>query len=373
MKIESYAADPPGIYIRQELDQRRWSQRDLAYILGMAEAQLSRILSGTHAITPDMAKQLGDAFDVTPEFFANLQQLYDLARAKEPDPAIKKRAVLQGAVPLREMIRRGWVEDGAPSMLNLQVSRFFETNSLDNVLSPGFAAKRSSYDEDTPSQLAWLFRVRQLARTQEVEAFSKEKLIEAIDRLKPLMIDVEAVKEVPPILAKAGVRLVFVEVLPNAKIDGVCTWISDEEPVVGMSLRYDRLDNFWFVLRHELEHVLRGDGKDHAVIDNFDTAEHREGGSLPPEEIAANAAAENFCVPSERMTSFISRKYPYISERDVVSFSAVSEVHPAIVVGQIQKRLGKYNFLRKYLVQVKKFLADSAVVDGWGSPVSAGL
>lgn len=373
MMIEEIGADPPGTFIRQELDQRRWSQRDLAYILGMAEAQLSRILSGTHAITPDMAKQLGDAFDVAPEFFANLQKLYDLARAKEPDPAIKKRAVLQGAVPLREMIRRGWVEDGAPSMLNLQVSRFFETNNLDNVLAPAFAAKRTRYDEDTPSQLAWLFRVRQLARMQTVADFSPEKLQLAIARLRPLMVDAEEVRSVAAILAEAGVRLVFVEVLPNAKIDGVCTWLSNDQPVIGMSLRHDRLDNFWFVLRHEIEHILRGDGKEDPVIDNFDSEDYQEGGALPPEEVAANAAAADFCVPSDRMTSFINRKYPYISERDVVAFSAVSEVHPAVVVGQIQRRLNKYNFLRKYLVQVRKFLTGNSVVDGWGESVPANL
>lgn len=113
MVIEDYGADPPGTYIRQELEARHWSQRDLAYVLGMAEAQLSRILSGAHAVTPETAKQLGDAFDVPAEFFVNLQKQYDLVRAKEPDPGIKKRAVLQGQVPLREMIRRGWIEDGS--------------------------------------------------------------------------------------------------------------------------------------------------------------------------------------------------------------------------------------------------------------------
>lgn len=372
MKLEDYVADPPGVFIRHELDHRQWSQRDLAYILGMAEAQLSRILSGTHAITPDMAKQLGDAFGVSPEFFANLQKLYDLSRAKEPDPAIRKRAALQGTVPLREMIRRGWIEDGAPSLLHLQVSRFFESSDLESVFSPGFAAKRTSYEQDTPSQLAWLFRVRQLARSQPVAQFSPDGVLAAIARLKPLMIDVDAIKEVPGILGEAGIRLVFVEVLPNAKIDGVCTWLSDDEPVVGMSLRHDRLDNFWFVLRHELEHVIRGDGKVRAIIDDFDGEDHKSG-NLPPEELVANEAAANFCVRDDKISSFIERKFPYISERDVVSFAAVSEVHPAIVVGQIQKRLDRYNFLRKYLVQVRKHLPDSAVIDGWGTPISAHL
>src|SRR3546814_19604704 len=72
------------------------------------------------------------------------------------------------------------------------------------------------------------------------------------------MVDPEAVGQVPAILTACGVRLVIVEVLPNAKIDGVCTWLDENSPVIGMSTLYDRLDNFWFVLRHEIEHVLWG-------------------------------------------------------------------------------------------------------------------
>ena len=369
MTIEDYGVDPPGTFIRQELETRQWSQRDLAYVLGMAEAQLSRILSGAHAITPEMAKQLGDAFNVGPEFFVNLQKQYVLARAKEPDPGIKKRAALQEQVPLREMIRRGCIEDGSPSMLALQVSRFLGAGGVDGR-TPTFAAKRTNYTEDSPSQLAWLFRVRQLARLMRVERYEKAKLEAALPELKARLIDPELVREVPEILASTGVRLVFVEPLPNAKIDGVCTWLSDEEPVIALSLRYDRLDNFWFVLRHEIEHVLRGDGKDSAIIDDFDV---EQDGLLPPEEIAANAAAQEFCLPAQRLSSFIERKYPYISERDVVSFAAVSEVHPAIVVGQIQRRLKKYSFLRKYLVPVRKFLMTDGLVDGWGSVVPSDL
>lgn len=369
MTIEDYGVDPPGTFIRQELEARQWSQRDLAYVLGMAEAQLSRILSGAHAITPEMAKQLGDAFDVRPDFFVNLQKQYDLARAKEPDPGIKKRAALQGQVPLREMIRRGWIEDGSPSMLALQVSRFLEAGGM-NGEAPRFAAKRTNYAEDSPSQLAWLYRVRQLARFMNVAPYDKARLEAALGELKARLIDPELVREVPEILASAGVRLVFVEPLPNAKIDGVCTWLSDEEPVIALSLRYDRLDNFWFVLRHEIEHVLRGDGRDVAIIDDFDV---EQGDSLPPEEQAANAAAQEFCLPAARLTSFIERKFPYISERDVISFAAVSEVHPAIVVGQVQRKIGKYNFLRKYLVPVRKFLMSEGLVDGWGNVVPSDL
>lgn len=74
----------PGFYIKEEMDARGWLQRDLAFILGVPEQGLNMIFSGKRGISPEMAKAFGKAFDVPAEFFANLQQAYDLAHAKEP-------------------------------------------------------------------------------------------------------------------------------------------------------------------------------------------------------------------------------------------------------------------------------------------------
>ena len=71
----------------------------------------------------------------------------------------------------------------------------------------------------------------------------------------------------PRIMAECGIRYIIVEKLPKARIDGVCFWLDDNSPVIGMSLQRDTIDNFWFVLRHEIEHVLRRDGQDEEVID----------------------------------------------------------------------------------------------------------
>ena len=58
-----------------------------------------------------------------------------------------------------------------------------------------------------------------------------------------------------------------VEALPGSKIDGACFWLDPTTPVIAMSLRFDRIDNFWFVLRHELEHVLQRHGQSAPVLD----------------------------------------------------------------------------------------------------------
>ena len=97
----------PGEFIREELEARGWAQRDLAFILGCAEQSVNQIISGKRGISPEMAKSLGDAFNVSAELFSNLQNAYDLSCSREPDPAISRRAKLQEHYPIREMIKAG--------------------------------------------------------------------------------------------------------------------------------------------------------------------------------------------------------------------------------------------------------------------------
>ncbi len=77
MSITYVEAVPhPGHFIREELEAREWTQRDLAYILGVPEQSVNQITLGKRGISPEMAKSLADAFEVSPEFFANLQKAY---------------------------------------------------------------------------------------------------------------------------------------------------------------------------------------------------------------------------------------------------------------------------------------------------------
>jgi HTH-type transcriptional regulator/antitoxin HigA len=66
------------------------------------------------------------------------------------------------------------------------------------------------------------------------------------------------------------------------------------------------------------------------------------------------------------MESFFIRKAPFFSERDVVGFARRVHRHPGIVVGQIQRKTEQWNFLRRYQVKIRDYIASSAIVDGWG-------
>jgi len=361
----------PGYFIREELEARGWSQRDLAYILDTPEQAVNLILAGKRGISPEMAKALGEAFDVNPEFFANLQKIYDMSRAREPDPGVARRARLQSAYPVREMIRRGWLEDTDAAMLEAQMARFFGVPTASEIPHITHAAKKANYDAVPPAQLAWLFRVRHLAKSLATVPYSERALRGSLDILRQLMVDPAEAQRAPAILASCGVRFVVVECLPNAKIDGACLWLDPQSPVIGMSLRYDRIDNFWFVFRHEIEHVLRRHGMDEEIIDVELEGDRAGLKNVSEEERMANAAAAEFCVPEQEIASFVARKNPFFSERDVLAFSRRMQVHPGIVVGQVQRRMERWDLLRKYLVKIREHVILGTIADGWGQRLPA--
>lgn len=365
----------PGEFIKDELDARGWLQRDLAYILGVSEQAINPIMSGKRGISPEMALAMSKAFDISPEYFMNLQKAYELSTARAADPAIERRAFLQAKYPIREMVKRGWfaaTED--VSLLEAQFMRFFRTNSLTDVPCLSHNAKKGGdYAETTPLQWAWLFRVRQIASEMVVPAYSEASLRAAIAQMPRLMVDPEEVRHVPRILAECGVRFVIVETLPKANIDGVCFWL-EKSPVVGMTCRFDRIDNFWFVLRHELEHLLNRDGQNDALSPQMvDMDLEAQADDLPKEEVLANKAAAEFCAPQDAIESFFVRKYPYMSEKDTLGLARRLQRHPGIVVGQLQRRLGKYDWLSKHKAKIRTFLFSAAVVDGWGDPAPVSL
>jgi HTH-type transcriptional regulator/antitoxin HigA len=364
MDSTSYQDVPhPGEFIKEELEARSWIQRDLAYILGVPEQAVNLITSGKRGISPEMAKALGEAFDVDPALFANLQRAFEMSRARAPDPSVGKRARLQSVYPLREMIKRGWIQDAEAGLLEAQMAKFLGAANENEIPHLSYAAKKTSYDNTPPPQLAWLFRVKQIAAGMALPKYSETGLRAALPSLRALMVDPEAARHVPRILQEVGVRLVFVEGLPNSKIDGACLWLDKQSPVIGMSLRHDRIDNFWFVLRHEIEHVLQRDGQSTPIVDAELDASAT---GLPEFEQRANAQSAEFALPEAEVRSFITRKSPFFAERDIVGFAKRLQVHPGIVVGQIQSRTQRWDLLRRHLVKIRQHVLPGAMVDGWG-------
>ena len=123
---------PPGEFIREELEERGWTQGDLADILGRPLNRINEIISGKRSVTPETAKGLADAFGTSPELWVNLENAFQLSRVKKPDESVTRRAKLYEKAPVKEMIRRGWIESSTNiEVLESRVMDFLEIKTLD--------------------------------------------------------------------------------------------------------------------------------------------------------------------------------------------------------------------------------------------------
>ncbi|HSO41694.1 MAG TPA: hypothetical protein VLR47_02425 [Rhodospirillales bacterium] len=216
--------------------------------------------------------------------------------------------------------------------------------------------------------------MRSIAGEMIVSPYSPQLGNVAVDRLAALRRHPEELRKVPRILGECGIRFVLVETLTSAKIDGACFWLNEHSPVVGMAMRHDRIDNFWFVLRHELEHVIQGHGKGFVALDaELEGEKAGTGPGILEEERVANEAAADFCVPRQMLDAFVARKAPFFSEKDLLGFARTINVHPGLVAGQLQHNTGRYDRFRNHLAKVRHIIAPSAMVDGWGDVAPVNL
>jgi HTH-type transcriptional regulator/antitoxin HigA len=370
-KFDEFRA--PDQLIDALLKEKGWTNRVLAIVLGMDETMVSRIVNGKRPIDADLAVILEEAFAVPAEHFLELQQSYDLAQARlsaPHDPIRETRAHLFGKLPVGEMIKRGWInaKDVKDPMVQPELVRFFGVNRVEDIEILPHAAKKTEVNtEPTPVQLAWLYRVRKIASEMLVQRYAPYGATQAVSKLKPLLTAPEEARKVPRVLAEHGIRFLIVESLPSAKIDGVCFWLNDASPVIALSMRFDRIDNFWFVLRHELEHVARGHGLSKMMLDAELEGENAgTGAQIDEEERIANAAAAEFCVPKKMMDAFIARKAPIFGEKDILAFSKMISVHPGLIAGQLRHRTGRYDRFVNHLSKIRSIVTPNAITDGWG-------
>ncbi|MEC5159872.1 MULTISPECIES: HigA family addiction module antitoxin [unclassified Janthinobacterium] len=356
---------PPGEFLKDELEARGWTQVEFAEIIGKDTRLISEVISGKRSVTPETAMALGEALDTGAEFWMNLESQYQLSKVRPTQTSIARKAALHGKFPVHEMIKRGWIEANKNiEILEKQVFDFFGVAANDEIPSFMHAAKKTSYSDASMLQIAWLCRARSAAMSSPAEKYSESKWSVVWAELREQLEFIDGVRNVASILQKAGIKFVIIEPLPGCKIDGACFWLNKDTPVIALSLRFDRVDNFWHSLFHELDHVKHKEGMSQPVIDIdiFST----ELGGMPPIEVRANEAASQFLVPKKDLEGFIARVNPSFSDDQIVGFSRRMRVHPGIVVGQLQNRkLIPYSFHRKYLEKVRALVTRSAVTDGF--------
>ena len=165
---------------------------------------------------------------------------------------------------------------------------------------------------------------------------------EQLRKFALLSVDAPVVRQLPSILAEFGIILVYVYALPGMSADGAVFHLSTGHPVIAMSLRFPRLDYFWFTLLHELAHlVLHADQLKEPVF--FDV-EASEEGRL---EKAANRLAKDSLVDRNSWRNCTPKYDP--SDRAVKAYASEQGVHPSIIAGLLSRESGNYSRYSKII------------------------
>jgi HTH-type transcriptional regulator/antitoxin HigA len=341
----------PGQIIQRELDARGWTQNDLAAVMGRPSQAISEIITAKKQITAETAIELGEAFGVDAAFWSTLQSNYSLhqARQQKAKPDVARRSQLYSATPLAELIKRGWVSVTRKSPLEEQEAAVCGLLCISKIgAEPKLAVSFRSSEHRGPewsSKVAWAKRVEQLAKPQvkKLPAYSAAALKKKIPALLKLASSAEGVAEVPAFLAKLGIGFLVLPHLPKTYLDGAILPV-DGHPVVALSLRYDRIDNFWFTLLHEIAHCLEG----HYVFIEQNGEDEDE----------ADRQAADWLVPAADFDKFVKQCGSDFTLSGIEAFANRINRHPGIVVGQLQRRVKDFGYAngRHTLTKIRPLL-----------------
>lgn len=346
---------PPSRVIKERLASRGLNQTSLAVITGRNPSDISNYLT-KEKISIEFAKELSLVLGDTPEYWLNLENKYRLLLSDELDKSVIKRNGFIQDFPLKEMQKRGWIQktDNFED-LEPELEKFFD-------LEKSTLFKRTINDEGlNPAERAWLWRAYHLATILPSTPYNPDQIDSLLLQLRKVAKSSKAVHKVAELLRRYGIRFVVVEPLPRAKIDGAAFWLDAKSPVVALSIRFDNVGSFWFALIHEIIHIKN---KDAFSLDNLEES--------PVNEIEArtNKETANFFVPQDKLNRFIQTHKPYFSKALVNNLATELNIHPGIIVGQLQhrKEVG-FNTHREATVKVRELATMTAFTDGWGHPV----
>ena len=335
---ENFPINPPSpidaIVFRME--ERGLKQADLVPFIG-PKSKVSEILSGKRKLTLQMIRSLSEGLSIPIELLIEKNStpvMEDMEMANYPVPFMKKL---------------GWIVGDNEKDLEVSLLSLFKGRGgflpSPIMFRTTFAGKGSG-TFDVYSLYAWTAKV--LKEAEEIKnppEYNPDLITEKFFRaLSNLSLANDGPRLAKERLFQYGIILLIVQHLPKTKLDGASFFTKRGNPVVGLTLRFDRIDNFWFTLMHELVHIqLHLKGKDTFFFDEIDLSADNE------LEREADLNAAEYLIPRKDWVRSPVRRVP--SEALIFEFSKIWNIHSAIIAGQIQYESQNYSHFSKLVGQ----------------------
>ena len=328
VRSRSYIATPPGATIKEQLNDRKMSQKEFAARMDMSEKHISKLINGDVQLTPDVAVRLEMVLGVPAKFWNNLEAIYREKLIKvEAENKMEEDEMLVKQLPYNEMAKYGWVKetrDSKERVVNLR--KYFEVvelSLLENSQITRIACRRLAVTEKGDfALLAWAQEAKLIARDIQTEAIDIKSMIKVIPQIRKMTLlkPEEFAVQLKSLLAKCGVALVFLPHLKGSFLQGA-SFIDGSKIVVGLTVRGKDADKFWFSLFHELAHIVLG----HIGKPN---------GTSEEDEKDADIWARDILISKEEFEKFKQKKD--YSQTSVYKFAKQQGIASGIVVGRLQ-------------------------------------
>ena len=331
--------------VKFRMEQANLTPRDLVPFIG-SRAKVSEVLSGKRSITMSMARALHQHLGIPADVL--LQE----PGASLPDalPSLEYTRF-----PLTAMAKAGWI----PQVKNLRDQAEEIITDLINRAGVGAPAplyrknenRRVNAKTDDYALRAWCWQVLAQARERQPEVDYQPGVItaELLREVAQMSVLEDGPVQARDFLAQHGIGLEYVKHLPRTHLDGAALRLPDSNPVIGLTLRYDRIDNFWYTLLHELAHVglhLGSCSDETGFVDDHSLRGVGSGGSDTTEQ-EADLMAQDALIPPEIWDDGILMVDP--NPMAVLRMAWEARVHPAIVAGRVRFERGEYRLLSQFV------------------------
>lgn len=343
---DHYAMDfpEPVEAIKFRMEQLGLNQQNLVPLIG-SKSKVSEVLNKKRPLTLSMMRSLHENLGIPAEI---------LLQKTGADFPQKVPSIKWHLFPLKEMSKRGWIKPfGKLKDAAEESMRHFIEDCC-----PGAETIEACFRENSGNRInsktdlyainAWCMRVMSLTHERPLfRKFNRESFMpDSLKEIAKLSFFDTGPLLAQEFLEKHGIHLIIERHLPKTYLDGAALVLDDATPVVGLTLRYDRIDNFWFCLLHELAHIILHLGKnDHRLfIDDMDVRipESKQNKSL--EEEADSLAMESL-IPDEIWDSSAAKKNPI--KKNVLALSEELRIHPACIAGRIRFENNNFKLLSR--------------------------
>ncbi|BDF95063.1 ImmA/IrrE family metallo-endopeptidase [Pseudoalteromonas sp. KAN5] len=249
-------------------------------------------------------------------------------------------------IPLNELLSRGLVKS---ETIKSDTFKLLQNNMNMSSSSLYRAGNLKSNEKREVVLLTWQAIINKKAKeiSSNICEFQRDNITkETINSIAKLSNEPCNISNLKKVLGSLGIILIIEKAFQGLGIDGLVYRTSRGNPVLAMSLRYDRYDNFWFTLCHELAHIhLHYELLDDVIIEDLDEDNKNE------IENEADYLASIAIVDRRAWRSFNLAKFP--TEENLYRASEVTGIHPIILAGKLRNELKNYKLFVNLVHSIK--------------------